>query len=121
MAHVTLDGSGNITGMYARPQPNVPDYVQIADDDPRIASWLAQPAVPSAVSSMQAKVALLNARLLDAVQSWVNTQDAATQLVWNSATEFKRDSQLVGKAAAALSLSSTQIDQLFIAASAVNP
>jgi hypothetical protein len=29
MAHVTLDGSGNITGMYARPQPNVPGYAEI--------------------------------------------------------------------------------------------
>jgi hypothetical protein len=39
MAYVTLDGGGNITGQFARPQPGVPGYAQIADNDPRIAAF----------------------------------------------------------------------------------
>jgi len=119
--HVTLDGNGNITGSYARPQPQLPGYTVLADNDPKVTAWLNRVPVPQAVSSMQAKVALLNAGLLNSVQTWVNTQDAATQLIWNSAVEFRRDSQLVARAATALNLSSDQVDQLFVAAGATNP
>ena len=43
------------------------------------------------VSAMQAKVALSNAALLTSVQTWVNSQDATTQLIWSSATTFNRN------------------------------
>jgi hypothetical protein len=76
-------------------------------------AWLAQgntpdpyippPRVP-VVSRLQAMVALQNAGLLQQVQNWIATQDAATQLIWQSATEFSRNSVLLGKAAAALNL-----------------
>jgi hypothetical protein len=93
-------------------------------------AWLAQgntpdpyvppPAMP-VVSRLQAMVALQNAGLLQQVQNWITTQDATTQLIWQSATEFSRDSALLGKAAAALNLTEQQVDQLFAAAAQINP
>lgn len=77
--------------------------------------------VPQQVSAMQAKVALSRAGLLPIVQTWVNGQDTETQLIWNSATIFNRNSTLIANASAALGLTPAQIDQLFITASAINP
>jgi len=84
--------------------------------------YVAPPAtVPLAVNAMQAKVALSRAGLLSSVQAWVNSQDAETQLIWASAQSFNRSSTLIGNAAAALGLSSAQVDALFVSAAAINP
>jgi hypothetical protein len=77
--------------------------------------------VPLEVSVMGAKVALSRAGLLPAVQAWVSTQSAERQLIWNTATTFRRDSALIAAGAAALGLTSAQLDQLFITAATVNP
>jgi hypothetical protein len=120
MAYVQRDGGGNITGVFANPQPgHATEFV--ADNDASITAFLAKASVPQVVSAMQAKVALLNAGLLSSVQTWINAQDATTQLVWNSATTFSRQSTLIAQAATALGLSSAQIDTLFVAAAAINP
>ena len=70
---------------------------------------------------MQAKVALSRAGLLTAVQSWVNTQSAETQLIWNTAPSFSRSSGIIMAGAAALGLTSAQVDALFITAATINP
>jgi hypothetical protein len=79
------------------------------------------PGVPQTVSSMGAKVALERAGLLTAVQNWVNTQNAETQLIWNTAANFNRNSNLISNGAAALGLTSAQLDALFITAATINP
>ena len=66
-------------------------------------------------------VALSNAGLLTAVQNWVAGQDATTQLIWANASAFSRGSSLLNGAAAALGLSGAQVEQLFVAAAAVDP
>ena len=66
-----------------------------------------------AVSAMQAKVALLRAGLLPQVEAWIDTQDEETKLIWETAGDFYRDSQLIARAAVALGLSSNQVDTLF--------
>jgi hypothetical protein len=78
-------------------------------------------AVPQTVSSMQAKVALSRAGLLTSVQTWVNSQSAETQLVWNTATTFSRNSGIILAGASALGLSSAQLDALFITAATIQP
>jgi hypothetical protein len=82
---------------------------------------MTQPSVPQVVGAMNAKVALLRAGLLPSVQAWVNTQSAEQQLIWNTATDFRRDSALIAAGAAALGLTSAQLDQLFITAATVMP
>jgi hypothetical protein len=83
---------------------------------------------PSQISRMQAFVALSQAKAMDQsaslllqVQTWVNTQDAATQLIWQNATDFNRQSQLIARVAAALGISSAQLDQLFATAASIQP
>jgi hypothetical protein len=77
--------------------------------------------VPQEVSVMGAKVALSRAGLLTTVEAWINTQSAERQLIWNTATTFRRDSALIAAGAAALGLTSAQLDALFITAATINP
>lgn len=77
--------------------------------------------VPQTVSRMQALVALRRAGLLSAVQTWVDSQDAETQLIWTNAPDFSRNSTLLGNAATALGLTSDQVDALFVTAASINP
>lgn len=77
--------------------------------------------VPQTVSAMQAKVALSRAGVLAAAEAWVAGQGSEAQLIWNTATIFSRNSELIENAAAALGLSSEQVDALFVAAAKINP
>jgi hypothetical protein len=87
--------------------------------DAELLAFLNPP--PASVSRMQAMVALNNAGLLTQVESFIAAQDAMTQLVWNNAQSFSRNSELLARAAAALDLTSAEVDQLFASAAAVNP
>jgi len=87
----------------------------------QVQAQMAKPVVPQSVSRLQAMVALSQAGLLAAAQNWVATQDATTQLIWNSASTFSRQSALLATAAAALGWTSDQVDQLFITAATINP
>ena len=70
-------------------------------------------------SPAQGRLALLNAGLLDAVESWVATQSRAVQIEYASRTEWRRTWPLVVSAATALGLSDTDLDALFAAAGAL--
>jgi hypothetical protein len=73
------------------------------------------------VTRMQAIIALSRAGILASVQSWITSQGAETQLIWNNAPNFSRNSTLLNAAATALGLSSAQVDALFITAQSINP
>lgn len=70
--------------------------------------------VPQAVSRFQARRALKDAGLFASVESAINAS-ASDFLVdaWNEAAEFRRASPLIAGIAAALGLSSDQLDDLF--------
>ena len=61
----------------------------------------------------QASLALLQAGLLDTVETWIATQSRLVQIDWDRATEIRRDWPLIANAATALGLTDTQIDDLF--------
>jgi hypothetical protein len=84
--------------------------------DPYVAPLAA--AVTS-VTPRQARLALLNAGLLDAVQAAVDTAGGSTKITWEYAISVNRDDPLIGTLGAALSLSGAQIDALFDAAAAL--
>lgn len=71
--------------------------------------------VPEVVSKFQAKASLLNAGYLETVEGIM--ADAGTpmiaRLAWTEAQEFRRDSPTVAMMAAALSLTSEQVDDMF--------
>lgn len=66
------------------------------------------------VSAFQAKAALMQSNYYDQVVSYMETSaDAVTKLAWDTATEFRRRSPTVASLASLLSLSETDIDDLF--------
>lgn len=86
--------------------------------------WPAPPAppavVPSSVSMRQARLALLQAGKLSAVDAAIaalpSPEKEQAQIEWEYATEVKRDSALVAQLAPALGLESAALDALFITA-----
>ena len=74
--------------------------------------------VPAIVSMRQARLALLDAGLLDDVDAAMSGASPADQIEWEYATEVRRDSALVASMTSALGLSAAQVDDLFCAAQA---
>lgn len=77
------------------------------------------PPVPDVVTPFQARAALRAAGLLDGVLTLVAAADATTQDAWEYATEFRRTSPLLNGLAQQLGMTDQQLDQLFIAAAAI--
>ena len=77
------------------------------------------PAVPPMVTARQARLALLGAGLLSAVEAWIAAQGQAVQITWEYSMFYERNSPLIDAAASGLGLTSQQIDSLFIAAAAL--
>lgn len=75
--------------------------------------------VPASVSMRQARLALLAAGLLAAVQAHIDAADEAVRIEWEYATDIHRNRDLVTGIGSALGLTSEQIDALFIAAAAI--
>lgn len=99
-----------------------------AEADAREAAVLAEQAAAAAqaratrkVSPYQARIALLNAGYLGAVETLMadpNTPQAA-KIAWEYATEVRRNSPFIASLGAGLGLTEAQIDGLFDAAELV--
>ena len=72
--------------------------------------------VPKSVSMRQARLALLQSKLLDSVESAVTAAGRSAQIEWEFASDVRRDWPLLISLASQLGLTSTQVDDLFIAA-----
>jgi hypothetical protein len=72
--------------------------------------------IPQSITPRQARLKLLEADLLDNLEAVITT-NRAWQIEWEYATEVKRDSPLIDAVASEASLTSDQIDQMFIEAS----
>lgn len=81
------------------------------------------PPVPQSITRRQARLALLSAGLLQAVEGAIDGMDeparTAAKIEWEDATEIKRDHALIANLSVELNLSSEQLDELFIAASEI--
>ena len=79
-------------------------------------------AVPQVVSAFQAKAALMQAGLYDAINAALTSADAPplAKLAWETAREFERGSPTVAGIGAQFGLSDAQLDALFAAASQIN-
>ena len=85
---------------------NGSDFVRLPDPDDA-------PPVPESVTPRQARLALLGAGLLDAVNAAVAAAGTQAQIDWDYALEIKRSNPLIASMAAGLGLTSAQIDDLF--------
>ena len=126
-----VEADGRIRMSYDDPSkvsPNDGDRI-IASDEPFSIEHLYDPATGSisppeptreavtAVSKAQAKLALLEAGLLDDVEAALSALEGVegqrARIEWTDRTEFHRDHQFIGLLAAAIELSDEQIDALF--------
>lgn len=78
-------------------------------------------AVPEAVTPRQAKLALLQAGLLDDAEAAIlaiedDVTKRAAQIEWEYATEFRRDWPTLNALAAGIGLDDAGLDALFVAA-----
>lgn len=108
------DGSGAYIAKWNRPEPQ-PTLAQIdaVGDVP-------QPA-PRVVTMRQARLALLNAGFLaavnDAFAAMQGDEGTAARIEWEYSQEVRRDTALVSALASALGLSNAQLNALFVSAS----
>lgn len=82
-------------------------------------------AVVASVTMRQARLALLNANMLDQVEAAINaipdqTQRKAAKIEWEYAATVNRQHQWVQNLSASLGLSDAQLDALFEAAASYN-
>jgi hypothetical protein len=76
--------------------------------------------VPQSVTRFQGMAALQKAGLLSKAQSIVSAStDPMVSIAWNNTSTFDRGSPTVAAISAALSLTSAQVDALFVAASQI--
>ncbi len=77
------------------------------------------PAVPAVVSRLQAKMALAEAELLDAVEAAVAAAPAQIRIYWAEASDFHRAHPALEQMRLAMGWSPAQLDDLFVAAAQV--
>ena len=99
---------------------DLPKYLKYAEwihagNSPEYFSEEPLPPVPTSVNRFQARAALYQAGYLDQVNQMMAAESTPmmAKLAWQDAQEFYRDSALVQSMGGALSLSSTQLDDLF--------
>jgi hypothetical protein len=109
--------NGNPKAAYYAPisNPPGPGYTYDGTD------WIAPPVyIPQSVTRFQGKAALMQAGLLASVEAAVAAStDPLLPLAWDEALTFERQSAMVTGLAAALGLTSQQIDDLFVAAAQI--
>jgi len=77
------------------------------------------PVIPSVVSMRQARMALHQTGKLAAVNAAVAAADEETKIAWEYSTEVQRNFPLVATLAAALSLTESDLDNLFTLAASL--
>lgn len=78
-------------------------------------------AVPQVVSAFQAKAALMQAGLYDAINAALTAHDAPAlaKLAWETARDFERSSPTISAIGVQFGISDAQLDALFAAAAKI--
>jgi hypothetical protein len=113
------DDAGNITGVYANPQPGYAEE-ELPNDHPEVVAFINPPSPPvTSVSARQFKLQLLSAGLLDQVDAWIKAQSKAVQIAYEYSGTFVRTEPMMAAGFAAMGFTEEQIDAFFTAASKV--
>ncbi len=83
-----------------------------------VATDVAEPP-PAVVSRLQAKMALADAELLDAVEAAVAAAPAQIRIYWAEASDFHRAHPAIEQMRLAMGWTPEQLDDLFVAAALV--
>lgn len=107
--------AGWIVMLGERPSP---DHVAQADG-----RWAIVPAVPERVTMRQARLAMLQAGILDDVETLIQQmpgdEGRAARIDWEYALDVRRDWPLVGALGTQIGMTEQQVDELFIAAASI--
>jgi hypothetical protein len=114
MKYVKRDDSGKVMGYQSAPGNGFDEALD--DEHPDLLAYINGPFVPQSVTPLQARKALRQAGLYDAVMAWISQQSDEVQETWEYALEIRRDNPIIAAAAAELELTEQQVDDLFIAA-----
>lgn len=87
-------------------------------------SWvIPPPPVPASVSMRQARLAMLQAGILDEVEGMIRDmpgdEGRAARIDWEYALDVRRDWPLVGALGTQIGMTEQQVDELFIAAASI--
>lgn len=118
MPYVQRDASGKVCGVYAVSQPGYAEEF-LEDGDATVAAFLNPPPPPVSVTPRQARIALLQAGLLEAVETKLKSKGRASQIAWEYATQISRGDPLMNELGKQLGLSDAAIDLLFKQAAAI--
>jgi hypothetical protein len=112
--NVILAESAAVADLIAA-QQNGTAYALAENEHPRLPVPVDSILVPSGLvcSPRQARLALAQSNLLDAVDAFVQAGDAALKIEWEYATEISRDWPPVAAFAAANGIDDATIDGLF--------
>lgn len=111
-AYIISTFDGRVIGVWANGEPTA-ENVESDIASPR----QPEPEVPSPVSPKQIRLALNAAGLRASVESAVASAPQSVQDTWEYATSIERNDPVLSAMAAALELTSAQVDDLFRAAS----
>lgn len=107
--------AGQVVGVFTAPQPGVAEEA-LATDHADVLAFQA-PSLPRTVDMAQARLALLQAGLLDQVQAAIDAMPGAggqaARIAWEYRATVRRDSPLLQALATQLQLTELQLDELF--------
>lgn len=92
---------------------------QIAARQARIAAMQPTPSVPKSITPRQCRLLLLQQGLMPQIEAMIAQSTDDVKITWEYALEFRRDDPLLNQLGVNLGLTNEQIDQFFIAASAL--
>lgn len=87
-----------------------------------LVEWLMDeppPSIPASITPRQCRLLLLQQGLLADVEAMIAQSTEDVRITWEYALEFRRDDPLLNQLAANLGLTEAQIDEFFLAASAL--
>lgn len=122
MPYVERNGAGRVVGLYANLQEGFAEE-WLDDAAPDVAAFRDRPLVPARVTMRQARLALLAAGKLAAVDAAIDTlpepRRSAARIEWEYSQEVQRDKPFVQMLAPALELDDAALDALFVQAASL--
>lgn len=77
------------------------------------------PVIPDRLSRRQFRLALIDAGLLEQVETWIATQDIRTQAAYADSGTFLRTDEMLQQGFDGLGFTEEQVDEFFVRASAL--
>lgn len=112
MLYDLIDAEGNVLRKAFKLRPTTPP-LEAGQQWVESAPTPKPQEVPEIVSRFQGRAALLQAGILDDIETYILTADPFEREAWNSITEMRRNSPMTIRLGALFGLTSEMMDDLF--------